>query len=195
MKICIYGSSSDRIDEKYKKVTFDLGAALASKGHSLIYGGGAHGVMGALARGFKSKGGHVTGVIPEFFKTTHAESLYYDCDEIVWCDTMHERKQIMEGLAEAFVIAPGGVGTYDEFFAALTNKQLARHFAPIAVFSPFGFFDSLNALLEDGYKEKFINEPCRMLYRFFDDIGALIDYLENEKPFDHAAVANALKDG
>ena len=195
MKICIYGSASDKIDEKYKSVTFELGKALANRGHELVYGGGAKGVMGALARGFKKGGGFVTGVIPEFFKTTHAETLFYECDKIIWCDTMHKRKEIMESLAQAFIITPGGMGTYDEFFAALTNKQLDRHTAPIAVFSPFGFYDALYKLIEDGYRENFINDSCRELYKFFTETEPLISYIESDEPFEYLKNGSSLKDG
>ena len=195
MRICIYGSASDKIAEKYKKAVYDLAFALAERGHSLVFGGGGHGIMGAAARGFTDGHGRIFGVVPTFFKTTKVEHLYERCDEVCWTDDMHERKRIMEDAAEAFIIAPGGAGTYDELFSALTNKQLDQMTKPIAVFGPYGFYDELFVFLEKAIKENFINDSCRELVKIFTEIGPLIEYLESDKPFEYLKGKGELKNG
>ena len=93
----------------------------------LIIGGGASGLMGAAARGTKKGGGSILGVIPKFFEEETIEAIYDECDEMLTPDTMRERKQLMEDNADAFIITPGGIGTFEEFFQVFTAKQLAIH--------------------------------------------------------------------
>ena len=195
MNICIYGAASELIDQKYKDVMYELSVSLASRGHTLIFGGGTHGVMGSCARGFKAGGGKVVGVIPEFFKQTNVEILFTDCDKTFWCKTMYERKQIMEEQSDAFIIAPGGIGTYDEFFSVLTTKQLDRHVKPIILFSPFGFYDGFDVIFDNAVKGGFVKESFYGLFGKFDDIDKLIEYLESDKPFLFLKDKKSLKDG
>ena len=127
MNICMYGSASNDIDRIYIEKTEELSKKLAARGHSLVFGGGAHGLMGAAARGVKKGGGSILGVIPKFFENETIEAIYDKCDELLTPDTMRERKQLMEDNSDAFIITPGGIGTYEEFFEILTSKQLCRH--------------------------------------------------------------------
>ncbi len=122
MKICIFGAASAHIDDNYIKAVERLGKSLALRGHSLVFGAGGTGLMGAAARGFKRGGGFVHGVIPEFFREEKVELIYEDCDKITYTETMAERKFIMEDEADAFIITPGGIGTFEEFFEVLTLK-------------------------------------------------------------------------
>ena len=93
------------------------------------------GLMGAAARGVKSGGGYILGVIPKFFDEERVEAICDFCDELIQPDTMRQRKQLMEDNADAFIIVPGGIGTYEEFFEILTLKQLCRHNKPIALYN------------------------------------------------------------
>ena len=145
MRICIFGASGDAIDPVYMDETFAVGKALAERGHSLIFGGGSHGLMGAAARGFTAGKGKIVGVAPRFFDIPGV--LYEACDEFVWPDSMRDRKKYMEDHADAFLVAPGGIGTYEEFLEVLTLKQLARHGKPIVLFNINGFFDKLTDLI------------------------------------------------
>ena len=123
MNVCLYGASSTQIADSYITATEKLGEALAAAGHSLVYGAGGSGLMGAVARGMTRGNGTIIGVVPSFFKV---DGILYDgCTEVVFTDTMRERKQIMEERSDAFVVAPGGIGTYEEFFEIYTLKQLA----------------------------------------------------------------------
>lgn len=177
MKICVYGASSNKIDERYIKVTEELGLKMAKRGHELIYGAGANGLMGAAARGMTEGGGKITGIVPSFFKV---DGILYDkCDKMIYTETMRERKQIMEDSSDAFVMVPGGLGTFDEFFEILTLKQLARHSKPIAVLNTLGYYDKLFQFLEHSSDEGFVRKDYVQMLKSFDNVDALLDYIEN----------------
>jgi len=181
MKICVFGAASDKIAEEYIRTIEAFGEKMAERGHSLVFGAGGHGLMGAAARGVKRKNGEIFGVIPKFFKEENIELIYDECTELIFTETMAQRKTKMEDLADAFVIVPGGIGTFEEFFEVLTLKQLMRHVKPIAVYDVNGYYKNLDAFLEDAYKEKFIREDCRLLYCYSDDADEILDYIENDK--------------
>lgn len=176
MRICLFGASGTEIDRVYFEKTETLAKRLAQRGHSLIYGGGQIGLMGAAARGFTEGGGRIVGVAPKFFDLPGI--LYDKCDEFVYPDSMSNRKKYMEDNADAFVVVPGGIGTYEEFFEVLTLKQLARHAKPIALYNINGFFNDLVKLLADGAKSGFILEQTMSLFEctdIDDDIIAVIE--------------------
>ena len=119
MNICIYGASSELIDAKYMEETEKLSRVLASNGYGLVFGGGAQGLMGAAARGFKAMNGEIIGIAPTFFMNVDG-ILYDQCTQFIYTETMRERKQLMEEHADAFLVTPGGIGTFEEFFEILT---------------------------------------------------------------------------
>ena len=179
MKICIFGSASRKISEEFKKATYELAGALARRGHSLVFGAGNDGLMGASARGFRDNNGKILGVIPRFFEEDELEGIYQDCDHLIYTATMAERKMLMEDNADAFIIVPGGIGTLEEFFEVLTLKQLHRHNKAIALYNVDGFFNSIDALIKDYVYHKFINTNCLDLYKVIDTEEDIINYLEN----------------
>lgn len=179
MKICVFGAASAHIDDKYVKTTEELGEKLAKRGHSLVYGAGATGLMGAAARGFKRGGGRIKGVIPEFFRDESIEQIYTECDELVYTKTMSERKMLMEDSADAFVILPGGVGTFEEFFEVLTLKQLGRHGKAMVIYDIDGFYKEMQVFLRSVVDKKFITFELDGMYKCVDTVDAVIDYLEN----------------
>ena len=162
MNVCVFGASSTQIDEHYIAATERLGEALAEAGHNLVYGAGGSGLMGAVARGMTRGKGRITGVVPSFLKVDGI--LYEGCDEMVYTDTMRQRKQIMDERSDAFVVTPGGIGTYEEFFEIYTLKQLGRHRKPIVIFNINGYFDSLLAMLAHTVEERFMQPICLELY-------------------------------
>ena len=119
MVICVYGAASKEIAEPFKEAGHALGYELAKRGHSLVFGGGDHGMMGAVARGTHDGGGHITGIQPSFFNVDGV--LYPLCDEYIYTDTMRERKQKMEELSDGFIVSPNltvnGVRTIPVDFA------------------------------------------------------------------------------
>lgn len=177
MNICVYGASSNIIDDLYIKSVEDLGEKMAKRGHGLVFGAGAEGVMGASARGVYKEGGKVIGIAPGFFNVDGM--IFENCTELIRPETMRERKKMLEEMSDAFIMAPGGIGTFDEFFEILTLKQLSRHTKAIAIFNVNHYFDSLLEMMEKGMKEDFIKEECRDLYRVFEDADEMLDYIEN----------------
>lgn len=177
MYISVYGASSRSIDSKFTDAAFDLGAKCAQRGHALVFGAGDNGVMGATARGVHSKNGEIIGIAPGFFNVDGV--LFPHCTRLISTDTMRERKALLESLADGFVIAPGGIGTYDEFFEILTLKQLERHGKPMAVYNVDGFYDGLLEFLQSAIDKKFMKEGVKQLYAVFTDPDEMLDYLEN----------------
>ncbi len=176
MNICVYGASSNAIDKEYILQGELLGEEMAKRGHSLIYGGGANGLMGAVARGMTKGGGKIIGVAPSFFEVDGV--LYDKCTEFVYTDTMRERKQIMEDRSDAFIMTPGGIGTFEEFFEIMTLKQLARHSKAIGVLNTKGYFDPIDTYLKEITDGGFMKHESLELYKFFNDPAALLDYIE-----------------
>lgn len=193
MKICVYGAASPTIDREYIDKVELMGKEMVKRGHSLVFGGGANGLMGAAARGVRSEGGHILGVIPRFFSDEKIEAVCDYCDELIEPETMRERKQIMEDNADAFIVVPGGIGTFEEFFEILTLKQLCRHNKPIAIYNIRGYYDSLNAVMKQAIEKGFIREDCLELYALSDDLSALFAYIE--APQQQNKSVRDLKDG
>lgn len=179
MKICVYGSASDSIADIYKEKVFELGKALALRGHSLVFGGGSNGLMGAAARGVSAVGGEILGIIPKFFEDDNIEKAYSQCTCLINTRTMHDRKELLEVNSDAFIITPGGIGTFDEFFSVLTNKQLNDHNKPIAVFNINNYFNELEAVVKASTEKKFIKENCSKLYKVCSSIDQILDYFDN----------------
>ncbi len=158
MNICVYGAASNDIDKIYLDETYKLGAELAKRKIGLIFGAGANGVMGACARGAYSEKGNIVGVVPRFF---NVDGVRFDkCDELIFTEDMRERKKIMEQRSDAFIVAPGGIGTFDEFFEILTLQNLARHKKPIAVFNVNGFYNGLLKFLNETSDAGFISKKA-----------------------------------
>ncbi|MCD7873303.1 MAG: TIGR00730 family Rossman fold protein [Clostridiales bacterium] len=179
MNICIFGASSDIIDEKYSKAAYELASEMAKRGHGLVFGGGGCGVMGACAQGVYDNNGYILGVAPKFMEQYNV--FFKKCTEFKLTDTMAERKTFMEDNSDAFIIAPGGIGTYEEFFEVYTLKQLGRHNKAIAVFNSNGYYDKMVEMLNHNVKENFLRESSLELIKVFDEIEPLLDYTENYK--------------
>ncbi|MBQ5746753.1 MAG: TIGR00730 family Rossman fold protein [Clostridia bacterium] len=181
MKICVYGGASTKIDQSYVYATEELGRKMAERGHDLVFGAGGTGLMGAVAKGVSDGGGNVIGVIPTFFLDKNVEIVADHCDEVVYTETMRERKQKMEDLSDAFIMTPGGIGTFEEFFEILTLKQLEQLNKPIAVFNYNNYYVELLDMMEHSIDKKFINKEVNTLYSVFDSADELLDFIENDK--------------
>lgn len=180
----MYGSSSPDLEQVYYEKAFELGRKMAIRGHSLVFGGGDKGLMGSCVRGLESEGGRSTGVAPRFFDLPGI--LHMESSEFIFTDDMRERKRIMVEMADAFVIVPGGVGTYEEFFETFTLKQLGQLNKPIAVLNVNGYFDILKSIMDQSIEKGFMKKECGDLYGIFCDPDELLDYIENvhEEPMD-----------
>lgn len=177
MKICVFGASSDIIEDKYIKAAYDLGSKMAQNNIGLVFGGGSTGVMGASARGVYDNGGYILGVAPHFMKQYNV--LYKNCTEFMHTKTMAERKTFMEDNADAFIIAPGGIGTFEEFFEVYTLKQLGRHKKAIVIFNAYGFYDDMINMLKKTVEESFLKNESLDLIEVFSEIDPMLDYIKN----------------
>lgn len=184
MNVCVYGAASDKIDKIYVEEVEKLGREIAKRGHNLVFGAGGTGLMGAAARGVHEGGGEITGVIPTFFLEQDVEIVFPECDKVIYTKDMRDRKEKMEELADAFVMVPGGIGTFEEFFEILTAKQLEQHKKCIAVYDINGYFDELEKMMEHAIETHFVNDKCRDLYKLFKSREELFDYIENYKGID-----------
>lgn len=183
MNICVFGSSSENIDREFLDTAESLGRELAKKGNGVVFGAGKYGVMGATARGVVAENGTLIGVSPKFF--IEMDVLEENCTELIYTETMRERKGIMEDKSDAFIICAGGMGTFEEFFEVLTLKQLRRHSKPIIVYNVKGYYDPMIAMLDNAVKNGFMTEDCNLLYTVAKTEQEVFDQLENYVPFSY----------
>ncbi|MBR4962153.1 MAG: TIGR00730 family Rossman fold protein [Clostridia bacterium] len=147
MHICVYGAANDTIKPAYLDSAYRLGQTIADAGHTMVFGGGCTGVMGAAAKGVLAREGRLVGIAPAFFHTPGI--LEENCTELILTETMRERKDLLEQKSDMFVAAPGGIGTLDEFFEIFTLRTLERHKKPIILLNTDGCWDALIRLLDD----------------------------------------------
>lgn len=185
MKFCIYGASSNQIDNSFLTAGEALGEQIAAGGHAVVFGGGAAGLMGAVARGAHSKKGEIIGICPSFFNVDGA--LFENCTEMIYTKTMRERKQLLEEMSDAFIITPGGIGTFDEFFEIYTLRQLGVHKKPIAIYNTNGYYDALIAMLKNAIDKSFMPQTNMELLFVSDNAQKIIKHIENYNPADYKA--------
>lgn len=180
MNICVYGASSTTIDKIYIEAGEELGRKIGQRGYGLIFGGGNNGLMGAAARGVHETGMPVTGIAPSFFQVDGI--LYPHCTDFIYTETMRERKRLLEEKSCAFIITPGGIGTFDEFFEILTLKQLSRHDKPIAILNTNGYFNKMLDMLKHCVDGGFLNKEAEELYFVSENPDEILDYIKNYDP-------------
>ncbi len=163
-----------------------LGKLMAARGIGLVYGGGGIGLMGAVAQAVSEAEGQVIGVIPKSLATKERalEASFESRVEMRVVRTMHERKALMAELAGAFIALPGGLGTFEELFEALTWAQLGIHHKPIGLLNTAGYFDPLLALIDRAVDEGFILQRYRKLIVASSEIEELFSLLSDYQPLE-----------
>ena len=174
MKICLYGSGSRKIDSKYTNCAYELGCEIAKHGHSLVFGGGDTGMMGACAKGVHDNNGTSIGIAPEWIG--NFEPLCKQCDEFIYVDSMDERKKKFLEKSDAFIITPGGIGTLDEFFEIITLRKLKQHDKEIIVFNIEGFFDKMLEMIEEMSEKGFLYKQ-EELFKKVDTINEIFEII------------------
>lgn len=148
--VCLFCGSSDRADPTYTEAARAFGKATAEAGWRLVYGGGGVGLMGASARGAHEAGGRVVGIMPAFLRSR--ERLFDEVETVI-VTSMHERKQLMYDQSDAFVVAPGGIGTLEEVVELLSWKRLDLHQKPVVFLNLNGFWEGFFALMRHSVEE------------------------------------------
>ncbi len=180
MRICVFCSSSDAVEDIYLEAADSMGKLIGEGGHSLVFGGGRVGLMGAVARAVHRSGGRVTGVIPEVMNRPGVP--YQECDELVFTKTMAERKDRMVELADAFVALPGGFGTLEEISDVITRKQFDFVKVPLVAVSTRGFYEPLAALFERYYEKRFAKPAFRATCAFVGTPAEAMTYIAGYRP-------------
>ena len=173
--ICVFCGSRSGNRPEYAEAAQDLGQYLAHSGHRLIYGGGSTGIMGAVADAVLDNNGLITGVIPTHL--ARVELMHAAVQDMRVTADMHERKAVMHSLSDIYVILPGGFGTMEEFFEAVTWAQLDLHTRPIAVLNLFGIYDGLIQLMDTMMSTGFLSKKCRAHVTEFRDTHLLLEWL------------------
>ena len=148
--VCLFCGASETADPAYTEAAYAFGRATAQAGWRLVYGGGGVGLMGASARGAHEAGGRVVGIMPAFLRSR--ERLFDEVETVV-VTSMHERKQLMYDQSDAFVVAPGGIGTLEEVVELLSWKRLDLHHKPVVFLNLNGFWDGFFALMRHSVDE------------------------------------------
>lgn len=174
--VTVFCSSSQTIDELYFDVGRALGAAIGCQGWTLVYGGNRIGLMGALADATRAARGRVIGITPQIF----IDQKVHDplCDELIVSQGMRDRKGLMEQYGDAFVALPGGLGTFEEIFDIIVNRQLGYHNKPIVLLNAADYYRPLIRLIEQGIENRFIKPGARSLFRVTENVAETVEFLQ-----------------
>jgi len=179
-RLAVYCGSASPEDPRYVELAREVGAALAARGIGVVYGGGKLGLMGALADGALAAGGEVIGVIPEAM--VEAEVANLACTELRVVGTMHERKAAFTDLSDGFLTLPGGVGTMDELWEAVSWSQLGYHAKPIGLLNAFGFYDGLIEFNARMAEVGFVRPVHQGIIIAASELGALLEKMAAYRP-------------
>ncbi len=179
-RIAVYCGSATPDDPRYIQLARDVGAGLAQRGIGVVYGGGRLGLMGAVADGALDAGGEVIGVIPEALQS--AEVTHRGCSEIHVVPGMHERKRAFTDLSDGFVTIPGGVGTMDELWEAVSWAQLGYHSKPVGLLNAFGFYDQLLAFNAHMAAVGFVREAHKGIIIADETLDGLLGKMASYQP-------------
>ncbi len=174
--VCVFCSSSGRIDPSYVELAAAVGTELARRGHSLVSGGGSVSCMGAVARAARAGGAHTVGVIPRVL--LDLEVADDDADELLVTDDMRARKGLMDARADAFLTLPGGLGTLEELLEIWVSRTLAMHAKPVVVLDPDGVFEPLRAQVDLLVEGGFVREGAQAAVTWVRDPGEAFDAID-----------------
>lgn len=180
--VCLFCGSSDLSDPAYTAAARAFGEQTAQAGWRLVYGGGGVGLMGASARAAHAAGGRVLGVMPGFLRSR--ERLFDDVETLI-VPSMHERKTIMYDQSDAFVVAPGGVGTLEEVIEVLSWKRLDLHSKPVIFLNLNGFWEPLLAVMEHSIAEGMTPASFRQAWVVCDTVEAAIAAMQAADDMPH----------
>lgn len=184
-RLAVYCGSATPADPRYIALAREVGETLARRGIGVVYGGGRLGLMGAVAAGALEAGGEVIGVIPEALAGTSGkggEVANHDCTELHIVSGMHERKLAFTNMADGFLTIPGGVGTMDELWEAVSWAQLGYHAKPVGILNAFGFYDHLLAFNRHMAEVGFVRPAHQGILIAEPDLDLLLRRMEAHEP-------------
>ena len=179
-RLAVYCGSATPADPRYIALAADVGRTLAQQGIGVVYGGGRLGLMGAVADAALAAGGEVIGVIPEAL--VMGEVAHRGCTELHVVAGMHERKRAFTDLSDGFVTLPGGTGTMDELWEAMSWAQIGYHAKPVGLLNAFGFYDGLVAFVAQMAEVGFLRPQHRDILIVEDQLAVLLDRMRTHVP-------------
>jgi uncharacterized protein (TIGR00730 family) len=187
--VCIYCASSNQVAPKYFQAAAELAKVLAGAGIHIVYGGGGTGLMGQVATSALEHGGHVIGIIPAFMKAENWD--HPDVEHMHIVADMHERKRKFIEQSDAIIALPGGCGTFEELFEAITLKQLGQHTHPIIIVNVDGYYDDVLNMLNKAVNEKFMGQHHRDCWSVITDPKTIIHAIQNAPGWSEDAINTA----
>ncbi len=179
-RLAVYCGSATPADPRYIALAREVGATLAQRGIGVVYGGGKAGLMGALASAALAAGGEVIGVIPQAL--VDMEVANHDCTQLHVVQTMHQRKQLFTDLSDGFITLPGGVGTMDELWEAISWAQLGYHSDPVGLLNAFGYYDGLVEFYTKMAETGFVRPMHRDIMIVAETLDDLLGKMEAFEP-------------
>ncbi len=185
-KIAVFCASSPKVPKIYFNAARAVSAALVKSGYGIIYGGGAIGLMGAVADEALKNKGVVTGIIPRFMVDVEWE--HKDVEEMIHVETMHKRKELMVQGSAGILALPGGTGTLEELFEVMSLKKLGHYPHPIVVLNTNGYYDGLLQMTRKMVEENFMRPVHTEMWSIVDHPEEVIPAIENARPWDKDAI-------
>ena len=189
--VLVFCASSGSCDPRFHAAATSLGSTIARNGDTVVYGGGAVGSMGALANAALQENGRVIGIIPRFMR--ELEWSHTDITELRLVEDMQQRKREMLACADAIVTLPGGSGTFEELFEAITSKRLGLFPKPIVIVNQDGYYDPLFQLLESSVGERFMNEAHLEMWQAVETIDEVLPAIASATHWPEDAVEFATR--
>ena len=174
-RICVYCGSTENVASDFHQLATEMGQAIAKNGLELVYGGGHSGLMGRVADAVLESGGQVTGVIPVFMK--ELEWAHQNLTRLIETETMAERKAHFMQLSDAFVVLPGGVGTFEELFETLSLKKLGQAHGPVVIVNHDGYYDGLLHFKDSVIQQGFMTTDHKELWNVTSTVNETFDLL------------------
>ena len=176
-RVCVFCGSSPGRNPLFVQAAREVGGVIARAGLGLVYGGGGNGMMGAVADGALDAGGQVTGIIPDALR--RRELAHPRVADMQVVQSMHERKQAMADASDAFVMLPGGFGTFEEFCEVVTWSQLGMHRKPCVLLNVAGYFDRMIAMFDHAREQEFVSRAHRAIVAAVDAPTQLVQALRD----------------
>ncbi len=180
MNIVVYGAGNDLIDKSFITAAEEFGKKMAKNNYGLVFGGMKTGIMGAVARGVETnKDLPIISIVPEAIRIRDKEKSYDNATEYIYTETLNERKRLMVEKAEAIVVMPGGIGTFDEFFEVVDSKRIGYHNKPIVLYNVNNYYNKLREYIDYTVETNFTKTDIWETIKICETAEEVFEYIEN----------------